>query len=223
MAGVDRRRRYPPVSTPELPHLGRTSRVADLRRRAGQHRPSPVSRRHRCRPTSHQPSPRHWSTCYERLATSPCCRPRADAAGPAGSPQDSSTGHGRCSARPSICSPLQPGLGCHRWYRAVPRRRTTARGSRIDAKRRRPARPGRDGHSRRAAHPHPAVDDTRSPRVRILAQLHCHHYAIPAVCEARAGDVIFADGFSCRTQLPDLAQRKSLHRAQLLAAQLPAL
>lgn len=45
---------------------------------------------------------------------------------------------------------------------------------------------------------------------------------LPAVRDARAGDVILADGFSCRTQLSDLAQRKSLHLAQLLAAHLPA-
>jgi FAD/FMN-containing dehydrogenase/Fe-S oxidoreductase len=40
---------------------------------------------------------------------------------------------------------------------------------------------------------------------------------LPAVRDAGADDVILADGFSCRTQLRDLADRDALHLAQLLA------
>lgn len=40
---------------------------------------------------------------------------------------------------------------------------------------------------------------------------------LPAVRDARPGDVILADGFSCRTQLDDLADTRAIHLAQLLA------
>ena len=40
---------------------------------------------------------------------------------------------------------------------------------------------------------------------------------LPAVRDARPGDVILADGFSCRTQLQDLAGTDAIHLAQLLA------
>ena len=40
---------------------------------------------------------------------------------------------------------------------------------------------------------------------------------LPAVRNAAAGAVVVADGFSCRTQLDDLASVKALHLAQLLA------
>ncbi len=40
---------------------------------------------------------------------------------------------------------------------------------------------------------------------------------LPAVRNATAGAVVVADGFSCRTQLDDLASVKALHLAQLLA------
>ena len=43
----------------------------------------------------------------------------------------------------------------------------------------------------------------------------------PAVRAAPAGAVVLADGFSCRTQLADLAGRDSQHLAQLLASRLP--
>jgi Fe-S oxidoreductase len=44
---------------------------------------------------------------------------------------------------------------------------------------------------------------------------------LPAVRAAGAGDVLLADGFSCRTQLEDLADRPGEHLAQLLARHLP--
>jgi FAD/FMN-containing dehydrogenase/Fe-S oxidoreductase len=40
---------------------------------------------------------------------------------------------------------------------------------------------------------------------------------LPAVRSAAAGTVVLADGFSCRTQLADLAGRSGVHLAQLLA------
>jgi hypothetical protein len=40
---------------------------------------------------------------------------------------------------------------------------------------------------------------------------------LPAVREAPAGAVVLADGFSCRTQLADLADVRALHLAELLA------
>jgi Fe-S oxidoreductase len=45
---------------------------------------------------------------------------------------------------------------------------------------------------------------------------------LPAVRSAAADSVILADGFSCRTQLDQLADRRGIHLAQLLAAHLPA-
>ncbi|CAN5430308.1 FAD-binding and (Fe-S)-binding domain-containing protein [soil metagenome] len=44
---------------------------------------------------------------------------------------------------------------------------------------------------------------------------------LPAVRAAEPEDVVLADGFSCRTQLDDLADRGGIHLAQLLAARLP--
>jgi Fe-S oxidoreductase len=44
---------------------------------------------------------------------------------------------------------------------------------------------------------------------------------LPAVREAAPGDVVLADGFSCRTQLDDLASVRGEHLAQLLARHLP--
>ncbi|WP_433479673.1 FAD-binding and (Fe-S)-binding domain-containing protein [Spirillospora sp. CA-142024] len=44
---------------------------------------------------------------------------------------------------------------------------------------------------------------------------------LPAVRDAGKGDVVLADGFSCRTQLNELAQRDGEHLAQLLARHLP--
>jgi FAD/FMN-containing dehydrogenase/Fe-S oxidoreductase len=43
------------------------------------------------------------------------------------------------------------------------------------------------------------------------------HALLPAVREAGPGAVVLADGFSCRTQLAQLAGRRALHLAQLLA------
>jgi Fe-S oxidoreductase len=48
------------------------------------------------------------------------------------------------------------------------------------------------------------------------------HQLLPAVRDAGPDAVVLADGFSCRTQLDDLAGRRALHLAQLLAARLPA-
>ena len=47
------------------------------------------------------------------------------------------------------------------------------------------------------------------------------HRLLPAVRETGEGDVVLADGFSCRTQLGDLAGRGGEHLAQLLARHLP--
>ncbi|MGY1824061.1 FAD-binding and (Fe-S)-binding domain-containing protein [Geodermatophilus sp. SYSU D00079] len=44
---------------------------------------------------------------------------------------------------------------------------------------------------------------------------------LPAVREAGPDAVVLADGFSCRTQLDQLAGRRALHLAELLAARLP--
>jgi Fe-S oxidoreductase len=41
---------------------------------------------------------------------------------------------------------------------------------------------------------------------------------LPAVRTAGAGTVVLADGFSCRTQLADLTDRRGVHLAELLAA-----
>ncbi|MGH3152274.1 MAG: hypothetical protein ACRDOB_16320, partial [Streptosporangiaceae bacterium] len=43
---------------------------------------------------------------------------------------------------------------------------------------------------------------------------------LPAVCAAPPGTVVLADGFSCRTQLDQLAQVRGIHLAELLAARL---
>ena len=40
---------------------------------------------------------------------------------------------------------------------------------------------------------------------------------LPAVRDAAPGTVILADGFSCRTQLDDLADVQAVHLAQLLS------
>ncbi len=44
------------------------------------------------------------------------------------------------------------------------------------------------------------------------------HDLLPAVHSAGAGSILVADGFSCRTQLDDLADREAITLAQLLAA-----
>jgi hypothetical protein len=44
---------------------------------------------------------------------------------------------------------------------------------------------------------------------------------LPAVRDLGAGAVVLADGFSCRTQLDQLAGRQGQHLAELLAARLP--
>jgi Fe-S oxidoreductase len=43
---------------------------------------------------------------------------------------------------------------------------------------------------------------------------------LPAVAAAEPGTAILADGYSCRTQLADLADRRGEHLAQLLASRL---
>src|SRR4029453_12889930 len=47
------------------------------------------------------------------------------------------------------------------------------------------------------------------------------HQLLPAVRRAGDDDVVLAAGFSCRTQLGDLADRPGEHLAQLLARHLP--
>ena len=42
-------------------------------------------------------------------------------------------------------------------------------------------------------------------------------HLLPAVRQAGEGAVVLADGFSCRTQLADLAGVRSMHLAELLA------
>ena len=44
---------------------------------------------------------------------------------------------------------------------------------------------------------------------------------LPAVRKAGAGATVLADGFSCRTQLDQLAGVPSAHLAELLASRLP--
>jgi Fe-S oxidoreductase len=44
---------------------------------------------------------------------------------------------------------------------------------------------------------------------------------LPAVRAAAHDAVVLADGFSCRTQLEQLAQVEGVHLAQLLADRLP--
>jgi Fe-S oxidoreductase len=44
---------------------------------------------------------------------------------------------------------------------------------------------------------------------------------LPAVERAGPDAVVLADGFSCRTQLDQLADRRGLHLAELLAGRLP--
>jgi hypothetical protein len=44
---------------------------------------------------------------------------------------------------------------------------------------------------------------------------------LPAVRSAGDDVVVLADGFSCRTQLDQLVDRKGLHLAELLATRLP--
>ncbi|MGY1591463.1 FAD-binding and (Fe-S)-binding domain-containing protein [Geodermatophilus sp. SYSU D00708] len=48
------------------------------------------------------------------------------------------------------------------------------------------------------------------------------HQLLPAVRAAGPDAVVLADGFSCRTQLDQLAGRRALHLAELLAARLPS-
>ncbi|SPT58188.1 FAD-binding and (Fe-S)-binding domain-containing protein [Actinomadura madurae] len=47
------------------------------------------------------------------------------------------------------------------------------------------------------------------------------HRLLPAVRKTGTGEVVLADGFSCRTQLRELAERDGEHLAQLLARHLP--
>jgi Fe-S oxidoreductase len=47
-------------------------------------------------------------------------------------------------------------------------------------------------------------------------------HLLPAVRAAGPGAVVLADGFSCRTQLDDLAGVRSKHLAELLAPDAPA-
>jgi Fe-S oxidoreductase len=42
------------------------------------------------------------------------------------------------------------------------------------------------------------------------------HALLPAVREAAPGTVVLADGFSCRTQLDDLAGVRAVHISELL-------
>jgi Fe-S oxidoreductase len=44
---------------------------------------------------------------------------------------------------------------------------------------------------------------------------------LPAVRAASQDAVVLADGFSCRTQLEQLASKRGVHLAELLAAHLP--
>ena len=46
------------------------------------------------------------------------------------------------------------------------------------------------------------------------------HQLLPAVEQAGPDAVVLADGFSCRTQLDQLAERQGLHLAELLAARI---
>ena len=45
---------------------------------------------------------------------------------------------------------------------------------------------------------------------------------LPALADASSDAVVLADGFSCRTQVADLTDRRGVHLAELLAAHLPS-
>ena len=47
------------------------------------------------------------------------------------------------------------------------------------------------------------------------------HQLLPAVEAAADDHVVLADGYSCRTQIADLTDRRGLHLAELLASHLP--
>ncbi|WP_416062469.1 FAD-binding and (Fe-S)-binding domain-containing protein [Rhodococcus indonesiensis] len=46
------------------------------------------------------------------------------------------------------------------------------------------------------------------------------HQLLPAVAAAGPDDVVLADGYSCRTQIADLTERRGVHLAELLASRL---
>ncbi|CCW10525.1 FAD-binding protein [Rhodococcus aetherivorans] len=46
------------------------------------------------------------------------------------------------------------------------------------------------------------------------------HQLLPAIAAAGTDDVVLADGYSCRTQIADLTDRRGVHLAQLLASRL---
>lgn len=46
------------------------------------------------------------------------------------------------------------------------------------------------------------------------------HQLLPAIAAAGPDDVVLADGYSCRTQITDLTERRGLHLAELLASRL---
>ncbi len=46
------------------------------------------------------------------------------------------------------------------------------------------------------------------------------HQLLPAIAAAGPDDVVLADGYSCRTQIADLTERRGVHLAELLASRL---
>ena len=72
--------------------------------------------------------------------------------------------------------------------------------------------------------------DTRDTQVRNCVERGHHDVSVriaeqqllPAVRSLPEDGVVLADGFSCRTQLTQLAGRNGLHLAELLAQRLPA-
>ena len=61
----------------------------------------------------------------------------------------------------------------------------------------------------------PATSGSSRGTTRVRGQV-AEHDLLPAVRDAGAEAVVLADGFSCRTQLDDLAGREALHLAELL-------
>ena len=62
-----------------------------------------------------------------------------------------------------------------------------------------------------------ALTDKGRAEAKRAGELLVEHDLLPAVRQAPPGAVVLADGFSCRTQVDQLADRDGVHLAQLLA------
>ena len=63
------------------------------------------------------------------------------------------------------------------------------------------------------------AEQIRKFRPKRVSVAVAEHQLLPAVRQAGPDAVVLADGFSCRTQLDDLAGVRAVHLAQLLAGQ----